>query len=129
MEALRQTQKKYCSRAITAAIFAGFFFILIGQNPAGKGLILGTLFSVVNFIIMGETIPLKLNKSKGKTFLFSMGSILFRYLLLAVPLIMALKYEQYNLLAVVVGIFLVQIFILADNFLSMLSSARGKQVF
>jgi len=129
MEAIRQTQKKYCSRALTAAIFAGFFFILIGHSPVGKGLILGTLFSVVNFIIMGETIPLKLNKSKGKTFLFSMGSILFRYLLLAVPLIMALKYEQYNLLAVVVGIFLVQIFILADNFLSMLSSARGKQVF
>ena len=129
MEALRQTQKKYCSRAITAAIFVGFFLILIGHSPIGKGLILGTIFSIVNFIIMGETIPLQLNKTKGKTFLFSIGSICFRYLILAVPLIMALKLEQFNIFSVVVGIFSVQIFILADNFLGLLAAARGKQVF
>ena len=129
MEALRQTQKKYCSRAITAAIFAGLIFILIGHISVGKGLILGTIFSIVNFILMGETLPLKLNKSKGKTLLFSIGSIFFRYSLLAVPLIMAIKLEQYNILSVVIGIFLVQLFILAENFLILLSSARGKQVF
>jgi hypothetical protein len=128
MEALRQTQKKYCSRALATAVFAGFFFILIGQNPVGKGLILGTLFSILNFIIMGETIPLKLNKSKGKTLFFSISSVFFRYIILAVPLVMALKLEQFNFLAVVVGIFFVQIFILADTFLDMALSGRGKQI-
>ena len=128
METIRQTQKKYCTRAITVAIFAGLLFILIDYKPIGKGLILGTVFSILNFILMGETLPLKIGKSKGKTLLFSLGSILFRYLILAVPLILALKFEQYNFVAVVIGIFFVQIFIMADHVLDFLWSARGKQV-
>jgi len=128
MEALRQTQKKYSSRAITAAIFAGFFLILIGQKAMGKGLILGTVFSIVNFILMGETLPLRLGKSKGKTYLFSFGSIFFRYIIIAVPLVMAIKLEQYNLFSTMLGIFLVQFFILAEHVFSLISSARGKQV-
>jgi hypothetical protein len=68
MESIRQTQKKYCSRAIMAAIFAGLVFILAGQEPVGKGLILGTIFSIINFIVMGEMLPMKIGKSKNKTF-------------------------------------------------------------
>jgi hypothetical protein len=128
METLRQTQKKYCTRAIMVAIFAGLLFILIDYKPIGKGLILGTVFSILNFILMGETLPLKIGKSKGKTFLFSLGSILLRYLILAVPLIVAIKFEQYNFIAVVIGIFFVQLFIMADHVLNLLGSARGKQV-
>ena len=50
MEAIRQTQKKYCYRAMVTAIALGGFLILIGQQPVGKGFILGTIFSVVNFV-------------------------------------------------------------------------------
>jgi hypothetical protein len=57
-----------------------------------------------------------------------MGSIFFRYLILAIPLVMAIKLEQYNLISVVVGIFFVQVFIMADHLLDFLWSARGKQV-
>jgi hypothetical protein len=128
MEVLRQTQKKYSSRAITAAIFAGFFLILIGQKAMGKGLILGTVFGIVNFILMGETLPLRLGKSKNKTYLFSFGSIFFRYFIVAVPLVMAIKLEQYNLFSTMIGIFFVQFFILAEHVFSLISSARGKQV-
>ena len=129
MEAIRQLQKKYCSRAITAAIFAGLFFILIGYESIGKGLILGTIFSIINFILMGETLPMKLNKTKGKAFAASLGSILFRYIILAVPLIIGIKYDAYNIFAVMAGIFLVQCFILADHVFNHFTSARGKQVF
>lgn len=128
METLRQIQKKYCTRAISAAIFAGLFFILVGQKPIGKGLILGTVFSIINFILMGETIPMKMGKTKRKTYVFSLGSIFFRYLILAVPLITAIKLEQYNLFAVIIGIFFIQLFILADHIFNYLSSARGKQI-
>lgn len=128
MEALRQTQKKYCSRAITTAIFAGFFCIILGQEPVGKGLILGTIFSIVNFILMGETLPMKLGKSKGKAALASLGSIFVRYIILAVPLIIGIKYEQYNIFAVIVGIFFIQIVILAEQALILFSSAREKQL-
>jgi len=128
MEALRQTQKKYSSRAITAAIFAGFFLILIGQKAMGKGLILGTVFGIFNFILMGESLPLRLGKSKGKTYLFSFGSIFFRYIIIAVPLVMAIKLEQYNLFSTMLGIFLIQFFILAEHVFGLILSARGKQV-
>ncbi len=127
MEQIRQTQKKYCSAAIAVAIFAGLLFILAGQKPIGKALILGTIFSIVNFILMGETLPFRIGQSKGKTFFISMGSIYFRYIILAIPLIMSIKLEQFNLFAVIFGIFLVQIVIMADHFFSYISSARRKQ--
>ncbi|MBW2574128.1 MAG: ATP synthase subunit I [Deltaproteobacteria bacterium] len=128
MESLRQTQKKYCSRAITAAIFAGLFLILAGQKPVGKGLILGTVFSIVNFILMAQMLPLRIGKSKNKTFFLSFGSIVLRYFLLAVPLIIAIKFVQYNFIAVVFGIFMVQFVILGDHLLSLIASKREKQV-
>jgi hypothetical protein len=127
MEQIRQTQKKYCSAAIAVAIFAGLLFILAGQKPIGKALILGTVFSIVNFILIGETLPLRIGKSKGKTFFISLGSIYFRYIILAIPLIMAIKLEQFNLFAVIFGIFLVQLIIIADHFYNYISSARRKQ--
>jgi ATP synthase protein I len=128
MESIRQTQKKYCQRAITAAIFAGFLFILAGREPIGKGLILGTIFSIINFIIMGEMLPWKIGKSKNKTYFLSLASIFSRYILLSIPLIIAVKFDQYNLISVVVGIFMVQFFILAEQIFINFSSNRRKQV-
>ena len=127
MESIRQTQKKYCSRAIMAAIFAGLVFILAGKEPVGKGLILGTIFSIINFIVMGEMLPLKIGKSKNKTFFFSLASIFSRYVLLAIPLLIAFKFDQYNLISVVVGIFMVQLFILAEQIFINFSSNHRKQ--
>ena len=127
METIRETQKKYCTGAITAAIFIGFFFIIAGQKPAGKGLILGTIFSIINFLIMGEILPLRIGRSNNKTFLLSLGSIFFRYILLAVPLFIAVKFEQYNFISVIFGIFMIQLYILADHFISLITATRKKQ--
>ncbi len=128
METIRETQKKYCSRALTFAIFTGFFFYLVGLTPICKGLVLGTLFSILNFILMGETLPMRLDKSKGKTFFMVIGSMFFRFLLLAVPVVSAIKYEQYNFFAVIFGIFTVQLAILADHIVDLISSRFQKQV-
>ena len=76
---------------------------------------------------MGQTLPLRIGKSKGKTFMLALGSIYFRYIILAVPLIVAIKLEQFNLFAVIFGIFLVQIVILADYALKIIFSTREKQ--
>ena len=127
METIRETQKKYCSRAISAAIFAGLLFILAGWEPIGKGLILGTIFSIINFIIMGEMLPLRIGKSKNKTYFLSLVSIFSRYILLSIPLIIAVKFDQYNLISVVVGIFMVQFFVLAEQVFINFSSNHRKQ--
>ena len=128
MEALKQIQKKYATWTLTLAIVIALFLILIGQNPVAKGLILGTVFSVLNFILMGKTIILKFGKSKRKTFSISMGSIIFRYLLVAIPLITALKFEQFNLMAAILGIFMIQFVILTEHLLSFIPSLRKKQI-
>jgi hypothetical protein len=128
MDAIRETQKKYCSRAMLAAIFVGLVFILTDQSAVGKGLILGTFFSIINFILLGEAIPLKVGKSRGKSFFFSLGSIFFRFALMAIPLIVAIKSVKFNLFAAIGGIFMVQIIILADHIVQILFSSRSNQV-
>ena len=128
MESIRQTQKKYCSRAGILAIGIVFFLIIAGQKPIGKGLILGTIFSIINFILIAETLPIRIGKTKGKTFFLTLGSIFFRYLVLAVPLMMAIKFEQFNLFAVIAGIFTVQIIIMADHLFNDISLNHQKKI-
>jgi hypothetical protein len=128
MDAIRETQKKYCSRAMLAAIFVGLVFIVMGQNAVGKGLILGTFFSIVNFVLLGETLPLKAGKSQGKSFFFSLVSIFFRFALMGIPLVIAIKSVKFNLFAVIGGIFMVQIIILADHIVQTLLSTGNNQV-
>ncbi len=127
MEAIRETQKKYCSRAMIAAIFLGLFLIVIGYKPMGKGLVLGALFSVINFIIMAETLPMKLGRARRKSVVFSLLSILVRFGVMAIPLVAAIKYEQFNLFAVIPGLFMIQAVILTDQLVQAFKPARGGQ--
>ena len=108
MESVKQTQKKYGSRAIWIAIAAGFVFFLAGYKPIGKGLVLGTIFSVINFVLIGQALPLRIGRSKGKTFFISLGSIFCRYLLMAVPLVVAVKFEQIDLVGTIIGLFMME---------------------
>jgi len=128
MDAIRETQKKYCSRAMLAAIFVGLVFILTDQSAVGKGLIVGTFFSIINFILLGQTLPLKAGKSRAKSFVYSLGSIAFRFALMAIPLIIAIKSVKFNLFAVIGGIFMVQIIILADHIVQILLSTRSNHI-
>ena len=128
MEAVKQAQKKITQHALWLSVIVGLVFILMGHKPVGKGLILGTLFSVINFIFMAKSIGYKFGRSKRQIFSISLGSLLFRYVLLAIPLIVAVKFEQFNLVAVIVGIFMIQLVILADHLLEQIPSVGGKQV-
>jgi ATP synthase I subunit len=111
----RQTQKRYCSRAIIIAIFFWLGCYLIGEVTVGKGVVLGTLFSILNFIIMGETLPMQIVTEKRGAFFRSLGAICFRYGLLAVPLYIGIKNPKFNLFAVIAGIFSIQLLILVDH--------------
>jgi hypothetical protein len=128
METAKQVQKKYISLALTFSIGVALLFILMGHKPVGKGLILGAIFSVFNFILMGKSIAMSFGRSKAKTVSLSMGSIFLRYLLLAIPLIAAVKYEQFNLVATILGIFMIQLVILAEHALTLIPTMRKKQI-
>ena len=124
MEPVKQTQKKYGSRAIWVAIILGLCFFLAGLRPVGKGVVLGTLFSVVNFVLIGQALPLRIGKSKGKAFFLSLGSIFGRYILLAVPVVLAVKFEDFDLAASILGLFMIQFVILADHLYKLIWSDR-----
>lgn len=123
---VRETEKRYGARAMTMAIIVAAIFILAGHKPIGKGVILGSLFSVVNFVLIGETLPMRHGKSQGKTFFLALSSIFFRYILIAVPLVLGIKLEQFDLLGTVFGIFSVQLMILSEHIFNVIG-LRGSQ--
>lgn len=107
------------------AIIGALVFLLFGFKPIARGLVLGALFSVVNFVLIGQLLPRKLGKSKGKLYLFSLGSTALRFLLLSLPLILAIKSPRFDLAATVVGIFMIQIVILIDHAFQYVGVAKG----
>ncbi len=114
MDAIRQTEKKYCSRALIAAIIIGGTLIVCGLTAMGKGLILGCLFGIVNFIALGATIPMKIGKTRRTASVIAAGALGARMVLLAVPMVIAIKRTEFNLITTVAGLFFVQLSILAD---------------
>ena len=112
---IADTQKRYGTSSMMAAVFMGILFILLGYKAQAKGLILGSIFSVLNFVLMGEILPLLVGPSRKQASFISLGSVVVRYGLLAVPLILALKMEWLDITATVCGLFMVQIMIMGDH--------------
>jgi len=115
MEELKQLQKRYCSRAMALAIAGALIFIIFGYNPLGRGLVLGTLFSIINFILMGQSIQARMGKTQARTTFLALVSVFFRFALMAVPIVVAVKFESYHIVTAVIGLFMVQIVLFAEN--------------
>ena len=111
---LGRMQKRICSGAITSALILAVLFVFVHENAIAKGLLLGTFFSIINFVLMGRAIPMTFGQSRAKASVIGLVSILSRYIVLAIPMIMAMKLAAFNFVAVVVGIFAVQIVTLVD---------------
>ena len=103
-----EVQKRYCSLAMAVAIVGALIFIAVDFKPIAKGLVLGTLFSIINFIMMAATLPMRLDKSRQKTFMINIGGIGSRYLLLGIPLLIAVKMDAVNFFSTAAGLFMVQ---------------------
>jgi hypothetical protein len=124
----REAQKKYCSRAVAAALLIGGGLILAGLPALGKGLIAGTLFSILNFILIAESLPYKLGHGRPKATIISLGWILLRFSLMAVPLVLALKFHLFDPAAAAVGLFGVQLVILTEHIVLSLRSTVDRNV-
>ncbi|BBO69981.1 hypothetical protein DSCA_39110 [Desulfosarcina alkanivorans] len=112
---VRELQKSYGTKAMALAIGIGLVFLIFGQKAVCRGLVLGALFSTINFVLMAQTLHLKLNHDRSKASLSALGNILFRYTFMAVPLFLAIKFPRFDLVATVTGLFMVQTVILADH--------------
>ena len=121
---LKQTQKEYCSQAMMLAIGAAMIFLVVGAKPISKGLILGTLFSILNFMLIAQSLPSRLEKGRGKAFFSCFSSVWLRYAILAVPLVVAAKVEGFNFFAAAAGVMMVQVVILGRQLVGKVFTMR-----
>ena len=112
-----QTLKQVCSWALLSTLVVALVFLVVQEKAIAKGLILGTLASVINFVLLGKLLPMTLRNSRSAAGYFGFVSIIVRYVLMAIPMIIAVKSENFNFAAVVVGVFSVQIVILFEHLL------------
>ena len=117
-EEVKKTQKFYRNRALYYAISAAFILIILGHKAIAKGLLLGTVFSVLNFAIMAILLNRQImgaqNQMRARSTAFL--SLFLRFAILAIPLVISLKFEAFNFFGTVAGIFMVQFSILFNNF-------------
>lgn len=116
-EEVKKTQKFYCNRAMFYAISAAFILIILGEKAIGKGIVLGTLFSVLNFVIMGLLLDRQITGANRRVRAGSMAllSLFLRFSILAIPLIISIKTESINFFGTAAGVFMIQFTILINN--------------
>jgi len=115
MTPIRETQARYGRLALAVAIVCALALVLLGYKAMGKGLVLGTLFSILNFVLIGQALPYQLGHAKGKTVARALCSIVGRFTLMAIPLILAVRMEALHLPATIAGLFMIQAVILAEH--------------
>lgn len=125
MSAHREATRRYCTRALAAAVAIGAVLILAGFPPAGKGLIAGALASVVNFLLIAALLPRRIGKSRRAASLHAFWGLALRLCLMAAPLALALQTGRLHPAAVAAGLFAVQLAILGEHLWHAIAAPRG----
>ena len=108
-------QKRILTYVLTLAAVCGGVLFLLGFASEAKGFVLGALFSALNFFLMATFLPMRLGHGQSRSTAISLLSICLRLSLLAIPLILAVKLNQFSLVPTIVGLFMVQAVILVDQ--------------
>lgn len=127
MEASNELQKKYGSAVMFIAIAAWIVFYILDMRNVGGGFLLGSLVSVINFALMGVALAKRLGLTGRKLYANIYASLIVRLLIMAVALYLAIKSpEKFNLFAVIIGLFMIQVMILAHHFKMALFPGRSE---
>lgn len=97
-----QAQRRICYLALLSTLVVAVILMLLQEIAIAKGLVLGTLFSILNFILLGKSVPMTLGRTRRMASFIGLVSILCRYLLLAVPMVVGIKSPSFNFFAVAV---------------------------
>ena len=112
---LHQFQRRLARKAFGASVLVAVVLFALGYTPIAKGLVLGSLFSVLNFVVMAHVLPFQLGLRRRKATGFAILSIMLRLGLLALPLFIAIKSASFQWAAVAVGLFVVPLTIFIDQ--------------
>jgi ATP synthase protein I len=115
LQALHGFQRQIARRAFAASVIIAALLFGFGFKPVARGLLLGSLFSVLNFVIMAYALPRQIGFTRRKATGFALVSILLRFGLLALPLIIGFKFDMFNWIAVAAGLFAVPLAIFIDQ--------------
>lgn len=126
MEVSRELQKKYGSRVMFLGIAVWIVFYVLDMRDIGNGFLLGSLVSVINFALLGEALARRMGLTGRKLQLNIYTSLIIRLIIMAVPLYMGIKFDKFNIFAVIVGLFMIQIMILAHHFKMALFPERSE---
>lgn len=90
---------------------------LCGYPQVAKGLVLGALFSVLNFIVMAQLLPVQIGMGaqRRKVTALTFAFVLLRFILMAVPLFVGLRLVGFSFWGVVAGLLAVPIGIMVEN--------------
>ncbi|MCB2228853.1 MAG: ATP synthase subunit I [Desulfarculaceae bacterium] len=110
--------KQVITRALLFAVGAALVLVLVGQAPWARGVALGAVASVANFLVMAWLLPRALDPARRRGQAFTVVSVALRFGLMAAALAVALSMPaRVAPLAVAAGLFMVQFTLLSDRFL------------
>jgi hypothetical protein len=115
---LHRFQRRVARQTFTLFVVAGLILFAMGYEPVARGLVLGSLFSVLNFMLMAHLLPYQVGYKRRGATMFAGLSILVRMGMMAVPLVVALKYEAFHWIAAAVGLFAIPVGIFIDQWIA-----------
>ncbi|MBI4775929.1 MAG: ATP synthase subunit I [Deltaproteobacteria bacterium] len=97
--------------------------LFFGRMAFAKGFLLGSLASILNFLLMKRGLQRRLGMNPKRVGVEAFFSIIVRYALLAIPIIIAVKVDRINVVGACIGIFNIQLsilfhFLLWEQFIS-----------
>lgn len=125
LTALHLFQRKLSRQVFGASVAIGLVLFAVGLKPLGKGLVLGSLFSVLNFVIMAQVLPHQVGLTRRKATVFAFFSIFLRFGLMAVPLIVAMKMDSFHWVGVTLGLFAVPVGLFLNQWIGRKFFSKG----
>ncbi|MBW1973987.1 MAG: ATP synthase subunit I [Deltaproteobacteria bacterium] len=111
----RRFHTRLSRQAFLVVVVLGLLFFVLGFKNVGRGLVLGGLFSIANFIVMAHLLPLQIGLQKKKTTVVAFASFTGRLFFLAFPIVVGFESDRFNVVSVIIGLFAVQFFIFLDR--------------
>jgi hypothetical protein len=108
-------KKTLIKKALLLSLAAACIFLALNLKSAAKGIVLGTIFSVVEFKLMTLRLERRFTRQGRAGAYFGLVG---RFFLLSIPLVIAIKFPSINFAATVGGIFAVKAAIFYHFFLS-----------
>lgn len=97
------------------SICVAILFLILGYKEICRGLVLGGIFSTLNFALMGQFLYYRLDGSRKSGTKKSLIALMVRYIVLAIPLVISVRSDQFSFPATAVGIFMIQLVIMIEH--------------